>query len=130
MDIEQYFQLLKRSIQRNPQISYVQAPVLFQKFDDYRGRIKARIFFWDSSSLNIEEVVDTEAGFPHKTGYSYTSLQNEVHIFRYDNAPHFPQFSTFPHHKHVGASERPEPANEPTLNQVFREIDLILDQGG
>lgn len=126
MDIEQYFQLLKRSIQQNPQISHVQAPVLLQKFDDHHGRIKARIFFWDSSSLSLEEVVDTSAGFPQKIGYSYTYFQNEVHVFRYDNAPHFPQFPTFPHHKHVGASERPEPADEPTLRHVFREIDLLL----
>lgn len=45
-------------------------------------------------------------------------------IFRYDNAPHHPGLSTFPHHKHVGNSI--VPAEAPDLSEVLREIDTLI----
>jgi hypothetical protein len=46
-----------------------------------------------------------------RTKYSY-HLQDSVGnlILRYDNAPHFPQISTYPHHKHT--AETVESSNE------------------
>ncbi|MCB9431114.1 MAG: hypothetical protein H6668_03935 [Ardenticatenaceae bacterium] len=126
MDIEQYFTAFKRSIQQNPNVQFVQTPILLQKFSQFQGRIKARLYFWDGSQLNVEEVVTTQNGYPERVGYSYAYLHDEVNVFRYDNAPHFPQFATFPHHKHVGADETAEPAEQPTLKQIFREIDEYI----
>jgi hypothetical protein len=39
------------------------------------------------------------------------------------NAPHHPEIPTFPHHKHVGATETPTTAEKPSLAQVFAEVE-------
>jgi hypothetical protein len=54
----------------------------------------------------------------------FTLLQNDDLIFRYDNAPHYPEVDTFPHHKHTKTSI--ETATPPHLGDVLREIDQLL----
>ncbi|MFN5980286.1 MAG: DUF6516 family protein [Pseudanabaena sp.] len=46
--------------------------------------------------------------------------ENQVMIFRYDNAPHHAEVSTFPHHKHEGDDIKESP--EIILCQVLLEI--------
>jgi hypothetical protein len=41
-------------------------------------------------------------------------------IFRYDNAPHHPQVSSFPHHKHV--AEKVHASAEPKLRDILFEV--------
>jgi len=65
--------------------------------------IEARVRYWDGSLLRFyEELV--EDGFRlRKLEYVYHYQgADEKLIFRYDNAPHYPSISTFPHHKHFG----------------------------
>jgi hypothetical protein len=61
--------------------------------------------------------------------YHFQDENNKV-IFRYDSTPHFPDLSTFPHHKHltdtVIAADQPnitqcskKQATLPTNNQLF-----------
>ncbi len=126
MDIFEYFESLRRGIQQNHTIGFLEEPVLMQAFDDYRGLFRARVFFWDSSHLTIDEIVDTTQGYPEILRYSYVYVKNDANIFRYDNAPHHSELATFPHHKHVGPTELLEVAEQPTLNQVFKQIEQIL----
>ena len=44
-----------------------------------------------------------------------------MNIFLYDNAPHFPELTTFPHHKHL-ADGRVSDAKIPTIEMVLNEI--------
>ncbi|GAB4496424.1 MAG: hypothetical protein OHK0052_06300 [Anaerolineales bacterium] len=76
--------------------------------------------------MDIYEVVSTELGYPVRVSYAYTYLQADMRIFRYDNAPHHPEILTFPHHKHIGSSERLAPADQPNLGQVLAEIENWL----
>ena len=46
--------------------------------------------------------------------------------FRYDNAPHHPEISTHPHHKHIGEREKLSDTAEPTLSQILDEIQTLL----
>ena len=126
MNIADYFESLQRSIRQNHVIGFLESPALMQAFDDYRGLFRARVYFWDGSTLTIDEVVDTEPGYPEILRYAYTYAEGGEHIFRYDNAPHYPDLLTYPYHKHVGPDEIPEASEQPTLNQVFREIERIL----
>ncbi len=126
MDILDYFESLRRSIQQNRSIGFLEEPALMQAFDDYRGLFRARIFFWDGSHLTIDKVVDTQAGYPEILRYSYTYIRNNEHIFRYDNAPHHLNLKNFPHHKHTGPKEIPETSDQPSLKHIFREIEQIL----
>ena len=94
MDIFDYFEGLRRGIQQNHTIGFLEEPALAQAFDEYRGLFRARVFFWDGSSLTIDEVIDTELGHPKILRYSYTYVKGSQHIFRYDNAPHHPDLLT------------------------------------
>lgn len=100
--------------------------MLVQAFDDYRGLFRARVFFWDGSHLTVDEIVDTQTGYPEILRYAYTYVRDGQLVFRYDNAPHYPEFETFPHHKHIGLGEVPQASRQPKLSQVFVEIGQIL----
>lgn len=92
--------------------------------------IDARVRYWDASLLRFfEELV--EEGFRLRKleyVYHYQQADGEL-IFRYDNAPHYPSISTFPHHKHVGdgVEERVHPSQPPQLADVLKEIELLLN---
>jgi len=129
MDIFDYFESLRRSIQQNRTIGFLEEPALMQAFDEHRGLFRARIFFWDGSCLTVDEVIDTQAGYPEILRYSYTYVKGDEHVFRYDNAPHHPGLEDFPHHKHTGPKEIPEASSQPSLKQVFGEIEQILLAG-
>lgn len=93
-----------------------------------QGMIEGRLNFHDGSLLEFDEVIIFRDGQIIKLRYAY-HYQDEAGklIFRYDNAPHHPTISTYPHHKHVGSTV--EPAQEPDLSQVLREIEqTVFDQ--
>ena len=128
MKIDDYFTSIERSLSQTPQISIIEDPLILLASDEYNGLIRCRVTFWDDSSLNIYEVVSTELGYPVRINYSYTYLSKGQVVFRYDNAPHHPEIITHPHHKHIGPQERLAPADQPTLNQVIAEIEVIIGQ--
>jgi hypothetical protein len=45
-------------------------------------------------------------------------------IFRYENARHHPEISTFPHHKHM--FNRIEESEEPDIACILSEIERIV----
>jgi hypothetical protein len=127
MTIFDYFESLRRSIQQNRSITAVEEPITAQAFDSYRGLFRARVSFWDDSLLTIDEVIDTTAGYPEVLRYAYTYIKGTEHIFRYDNALHYPDLPTFPHHKHIGQNETPYASEKPMLSQVFKKIEQNLN---
>jgi hypothetical protein len=46
-------------------------------------------------------------------------------LFRYDNTPHFPGLSSFPHHKHLSDGTSVVACAAPTLAQVLAEIEAL-----
>ncbi len=80
--------------------------------------------FENDSRLEFAEVKDVTKRGKVKYRYQYMDRQNLL-IFRYDNAPHHPYISSFPHHKHIGDTEVDE-THEPTLDEVLLEIAQIL----
>lgn len=126
MQIYDYFASVERGIRENRKIGFLVQPVLALAFDEHHGLFRANVYFWDGSQLTLEEVISTQGGYPEILRYSYTYVKGTTHIFRYDNAPHYPEIPTFPHHKHLGSAETPVPADKPSLAQVFAEIEAIL----
>lgn len=55
-------------------------------------------------------------------------MQGGKRIFRYDNAPHHPEISTHPHHKHSGSGDTLSATQEPTLSQILSEIEKLLEE--
>ncbi len=97
-------------------------------FDDQarmRGSIEGRLKFYDASLLEFDEVVLVwdEQVVKLRYAYHYQNAAGEL-IFRYDNAPHYPNISTHPHHKHVGPEVKP--AQPPDLSEVLREIEGLV----
>ena len=93
------------------------------------GFITARLRFWDNSLLEFDETLMLELDMILKKisfAFHYQDANNRL-ILRYDNAPHHPEISTHPHHKHIG--ERIEASEAPDLSDVLREIDRILSAG-
>ena len=56
--------------------------------------------------------------------YGYQLLVDDEAILRYNNAPHHPEVSTFPHHKHVEG--RVEELKEPSLMAFLNEVKSRL----
>lgn len=81
--------------------------------------------FWNGSRLEFTETLVEQGVILIKTDYAYHYQDaNARLIFRYDNAPHHRQVSTFPHHKHTTAGVTE--AQPPHLVDVLREVDEFL----
>jgi len=124
--ITDYFTSIERSLEQNSSVVQVDEPLAYLTSDEYNGLLRCRVHFWDDSYLDIYEVVSTELGYPVRVSYAYTYLREGQRIFRYDNAPHHPEIITFPHHKHIGPSDRLSPTDQPTLSQVLVEVETWL----
>ena len=84
-----------------------------------------RLRFWDDSLLQAQEALVARAFAIVKVRYNYHYQRaDSTQIFRYDNAPHYPDLPGFPEHKHEGEKVLSAPA--PDLSQVLREIDGYL----
>jgi len=122
MSIDEYFASLERSLTRNPLVSHLEGPFTCLASDEYNGLVRGRVFFADTSYLDLYEVVSTELGYPIRVSYAYTYLREGERVFRYDSAPHHPEIITYPHHKHIGPQDRLAPADQPSLGQILAEI--------
>jgi hypothetical protein len=84
-----------------------------------------RLRFWDGSLLQVEEALVVQAFSIIKTRYNYHYQRADgTLVFRYDNAPHYPDLPGFPEHKHGGEQVLSAPA--PDLSQVLIETDRYL----
>lgn len=95
---------------------------------DKAGQISefyARLRSYDGSILQVVEKLTIERYVIIKSRYAYHYQQaNGDTIFRYDNAPHYPEIETHPHHKHIG--DLVVAAQPPDITEVLREIDDLL----
>lgn len=82
------------------------------------------IRFIDASRLLTYE---SRKGPKFKYSYQWMTPDNQT-IYRWDNTPHFPEFSTFPHHRHVGPDELAEPFPAMTLAGVLGFIAVGITQ--
>ena len=89
---------------------------------------KSKASLRDGSFLYIREYVDED---DKKYAYHWQRANGEL-IARWDNAPHHPQLSTFPHHKHEGGS--PDASKESKEVSVVEVLTYIrqktADSGG
>ena len=57
--------------------------------------------------------------------YSYTLVENEKSILRYDNAPHHQEIHTAPHHKHL--KDQIQPLKDPQITEFIKEVITIIN---
>lgn len=91
-----------------------------------RANLKLRIRFKGKYLLAISEavlVVDRQITYIDYR-YHFQDENTEV-VFRYDSTPHFPNLTTFPHHKHL--PDTVIAADKPDITQVFQEASTIAE---
>jgi hypothetical protein len=115
--IEAYFIEIEQTIREFPNVRFVS---LTKKiYNATQGYVGGSIIFENNHRLDFVEVKNID--FQQKIKYRYHYMdENQVMIFRYDNAPHHVEVSTFPHHKHEGDDIKESP--EIILCQVLLEI--------
>jgi hypothetical protein len=80
---------------------------------------KCKIQLIDGSNLRISETRSNQK----RIQYSYYWLDEENDIIvGWDNAPHHPQISTYPHHKHVQKQDNVLDSKENSLDSVLNFI--------
>jgi len=81
--------------------------------------------FYDGSTLTFEEKTVRRGRNIEKISYRYHYQHADGTLaFRYDNAPHHPEVSTYPDHIHIEG--RVEATAPPDLSDVLRRIDGLL----
>ncbi|HEY85129.1 MAG TPA: hypothetical protein G4N96_08480 [Chloroflexi bacterium] len=102
------------------QYSVSVAPVSVN-FDSF----KLKVILADGSSLRINEQYRNDT--LEKYAYYWLDQRHEL-LIGWDNAPHHPQLSTHPHHKHVASQSNIQPASESSLDDVLKAILQYLLQ--
>ena len=118
MQINEYFIHIRQQLSIFPYI--ISSEIIEDIRTSSEGFIKALIILIDGSILSFREYVSTEIEPPIKFTYSYHYYKNQNLIFRYDNAPHHKEISSFPPHKHL--------ANESVISCLPPTIDMVLTE--
>lgn len=87
--------------------------------------LKGQIRFIDSSILEIA-IFTTESTHTlkiNKYRFHYMTDDRQM-LFRYDNAPHHPDISSFPHHKHTSVNV--VQSDIPSIRDVLNEISAMM----
>lgn len=117
MYLTDYFRIIEDSLKhlRPLLITNIQ----LTEYTNYTGVIRGSILFPDGSILHFREYLNLKLPTPKKT-YSYHYQKEDECIFRYDNAPHHPEVTSFPHHKHL--KDDLSSSSPPELSEVILEI--------
>ncbi len=118
LGIDEYLQRIQRLINELP--FKLSATINIENRSNVVLYIKGKITFTDETELHFKEYLITVPTF-HKVAYSYHYQDKDKQlIFRFDNAEHHTEISTYPHHKHL--KDRVLPSNEASLEKVLEEI--------
>lgn len=126
--IEEYFFDVERAIQEFPDV--VSVTLKKRIYNIKQGYISSVIMFNDGGRLEFAEVKDADVKSKIKYRYQYMDNGQNM-MFRYDNAPHHPEVSTFPHHLHKG--DEVNGCIEPSIGEILLTISGMLrtkSQGG
>ena len=99
--IQKFVARLEQSITSNPVVLSSDIKKYFSPHDD-AVYIRGAVLFTDASSLDLSLFIQKTGRVlsVDKYRFHYMDRQGRM-IFRYDNAPHHPDLTSFPHHKHI-----------------------------
>jgi len=114
--IGDYFEFLKIVAKKSPEV--INFRLIREFIGTNRGFIRFAVELRDGSELHVFEYVDSGL---RKIDYSYHWQNKEKKLIsRWDNAPHYSEIETFPHHVHEG--EDVKPSIEPTFAEILKKI--------
>ena len=89
-----------------------------------RVNLRIRLRFDQGHLLEINEAVVVEDNSLVSLDYRYHCQdENNRLIFRYDSTPHFPDLSSFPHHKHL--PDTVIPSDKPEIESLVEEAKRV-----
>ncbi len=83
----------------------------------------AEIVLIDDSILYVKDYLFLDG--KRKYSYHWQSVNGEL-LIRWDNAPHWPDISTLPHHRHIKDVSQVKASKEKNLKDVLNHIDKFL----
>jgi len=119
--IGEYFTRVRQLIQGVPEASAERYEE--QILSATRGNLRIRLRFTNQALLEISEAILLVAEEPLWLSYRYhyqdpyTGL-----VFRYDNAPHHPEITTYPDHKHTGDDVLA--SSHPSIEEILLEVEV------
>ncbi len=123
MPVREYFNGIRNHLQQFPFSTMMEIEEEIRTSSI--GYIVIKLTCIDGSELSYREFVSTESIPPTRFSYSFHYYKNASLIFRYDNAPHYKELSTFPHHKHL-PDGTVVPSTAPTIETILTEISSFL----
>lgn len=83
-----------------------------------------QLFYVKATLINRTVLFIRELDTKTESKYSYHwQTKTGKLICRWDNAPHYPHLTTFPHHKHERRKRNVLPSDEITLEKVLKAIE-------
>lgn len=90
---------------------------------EFGKTLKATVIFRDGSRLNAQATLDDRAEI-REYDYAYIYYDRRgARVFQYDDAPHYPELATYPHHLHRG--EKPKRGKERVEAIDMPRVDFI-----
>lgn len=122
--IQKYFDEIEKVIGSHPTI----LSSTLQKQTGPDGKtiyLKGVITFTDLSILEMSvfATIFRNKIVMDKYRFQYMDKKNRM-VFRYDNAPHHGELSTFPHHKHLPGGVNP--STQPSLVDILNEVSSVI----
>ena len=125
--VQTYFEKTRKTIEKYGLVSSYS--LILEERSPRLGYVRGEIKLIDKSILHFREFIDlTKKKFKDDYSYHYQKEDDSL-IFRYDNAPHHPKIKSFPHHKHQSSEEDVVGCQEPDLDSVLLEIEVIIGHG-
>jgi hypothetical protein len=124
MSLKDYLATLQAVVAATPFV--VSISLSYEERPPTAGFIKGTVFFTDGSQVDFKEFVVAHPAL-RVIKYAYHYRKGENLVFRYDNAndPAARTLPTYPSHKHTFSGMLA--VEQPTLEQVLREIVLKLN---
>lgn len=92
-----------------------------REFSATEGMLSGRLLFVEGSMLEFMEYIKEE----NRLKYRFHMINKEGDmVFRYDNAPHHRDISSFPHHKHLPGNV--SESNDKSIMDVLDEIEALI----
>ncbi len=97
--------------------------ILLQESRSDLTKTKIKVVLINGTVIFLREIIIQNILFDY--AYHWQNVDNTL-IIRWDNAAHYPEISTHPHHKHVGIDTNVQPSYEQNLFQVLSFIKSEL----
>jgi hypothetical protein len=119
-----YFDAVEQQLSSLPDVFVEQ--FLATILSSERANLKLRARFRRQYLLAVSEALIIEHSQVMQIDYRYHFQdENNELIFRYDSTPHFPNLTSFPHHKHL--PDTVIAADRPNIRDVFWEVRQFLE---